>query len=208
MYELPVACWPFLLTTIYKQCDVKTCCLSIKHQTLTCTIITCACSVYIRLLVKTQKKRFDSLKKVQSLASEFWHLLQPIEKRTINNFLRGCVISLSVNSMQGSLDVLDYLIWCWWRCLDCCWHPPMWDDDGDDRDDSDASAPTRHQLLWSVRSDHHWSKTTRRPAIKTDKISPGWDCLRVTKDPLDPQVKSTNSSLKRLRVSCKNPAEL
>ena len=100
VYELPVACWPFLLTTIYKQCDVKTCCLSIKHQTLTCTIITCACSAYIRLLVKTQKKRCDSLKKVQSLASEFWHLLQPIEKRTINNFLRRCVISLSVNSLR------------------------------------------------------------------------------------------------------------
>ena len=158
VYELPVACWPFLLTTIYKQCDVKTCCLAIKHQTLTCTIITCA---YLRLLVKTQKKRFDSLKKVQPLASEFWHLLQPIEKRTINNFLRRCVISL---------DVLDYLIWCWWRWLDCCKHLRMWDSDGDDRDVSDARA--QRQLLRSVRSDHHWSRTTSRPAIKTDKISP------------------------------------
>ena len=74
VYELPVACWPFLLTTIYKQCDVKTCCLSIKHQTLTCTITTCACSAYLRILVKTQKKRFDSWRKVQSLASDYWHL--------------------------------------------------------------------------------------------------------------------------------------
>ena len=52
----------------------------------------------------------------------------------------------------------------------------------------------------------------RRPQadlrLKPTKSPPGWDSLRVTKDPLDPQVKSTNSSLKRLRVSCKNPAEL